>query len=224
VKVCPRCGRTEKEVPFVGFFCRDCYLEMNPPVKEREIKLKVCSTCGRIFVGYWTEFDLSKIAKWIENHLKISNDVEKPLVTVTLGPETEKFIPYRGVLTGVVEGTPIEYRFGGEVKKIYEQCPFCARQAGGYYEAVMQLRGSRWEELYRDVIAYISKERDPKAFIVKEIPRRKGIDIFVGSKKVAEKIARKLKQRGASVKFSYQLVTEKDGKPITREFVALRLD
>ncbi len=223
VKVCPRCGRTEKEVPFIGFFCRDCYLELNPPIKESEIKLKVCPTCGRIFVGYWTEFDLTKVAKWIKDHIKISNDVEKPILTITLGKEDEKTIEYRGILTGVIQGTPIEYRFSGTVRKVYEQCPYCARRAGGYYEAVIQLRGERWKELYKEVIDRISKEKDPKAFVTKEVPRREGIDIFVGSKKVAEKVAKKLKQLGAKVKFSYEQVTEKDGKPVTREFISIRL-
>ncbi len=224
MKVCPRCGRTEREVPFIGFFCRDCYLELHPPVEEREIKLKVCPTCGRVFVGYWTEPDLTKIARWIQGHVKVSPEVEKPVMSITIAGEDEKGVDYLGILRGVIEGTPFEYRFRGRVRKVYEQCPFCARRAGGYYEAVLQLRGDRWEELYRKVIDLVSKERDPKAFIVKEVPRRKGIDLFVGSKKVAEKVARKLKQMGASVKFSYQHVTEKDGKPITREFVALRLD
>jgi len=224
VKVCPRCGRNEKEVPFIGFFCRDCYLELNPPIKESRITLKVCPTCGRIFVGRWVEPDLTKIARWIEGHIKISNDVEKPILTITIGRETEKEIEYRGILTGIIQGTPIEYRFSGTVKKVYEQCPYCARRFGGYYEAVLQLRGKEWKKLYGEVLEMLPREKDPKAFVSKEVFRREGVDVFLGSKKVAEKIARRLKQRGARIKFSYEQVTEKDGKPVTREFVSIRLD
>ena len=224
VKVCPRCGRTEKEVPFIGFFCRDCYLEMNPPIKPQRIALKVCPTCGRVFVGRWTEPSLDAVARWVRQHIKVSNDVSGASVSVTLGQEDDRCIEYRALLSGSIEGTPIQYSVAGCVEKVKEQCPFCARRAGGYYEAVIQLRGKRWEELYSSVLEMLAWEKDPGAFIAKEVPRKKGIDLFLGSKKVAEKIARRLRTRGAAVKFSFSLVTEKDGKPITREFVSVRFD
>ena len=224
VKVCPRCGRTEKEIPFIGFFCRDCYLELHPPVKIPELSLKICPTCGRIFVGHWTNPDLTKIARWIQEHIKVSPDVSSPSLSITIGLEDKKHIEFRGILTGVVQNVPIQYKFHGTVRKVYEQCPLCARRAGGYYEAVLQLRGKRWREFYDRVISMVSSERDPKAFIVKELPRRNGIDLLIGSKKVAERIARKLKMEGAQLRTSYSQVGEKDGRPITREFLALRLD
>ncbi len=224
MKVCPRCGKNEREVPFIGFFCRECYLELNPPVEERTLEVKVCPTCGRMFLGKWTEPRLDSLTKWISRHVKASPDVTHPSITIAVTNEDETSFTFRGILTGVIGGTPLQYRFAGVVRKVKEQCPVCARRAGGYYEAVLQLRGKRWEELYRRVIDQLTREKDPKAFIAKEIPRKNGIDILLGSKKVAEKIGRRMRNIGATMKISHTLVTERDGRPITREYVALRLD
>ena len=223
VKTCPSCGRTENEVPFIGFLCRDCYLKRNPPVKETSFEVKICPTCGRIMLGRWTEFSLSALASWLKRKIKIAEEVVDPQITVTLS-EKEECIEYRAVLTGRIEGTPFTYRFSGCIFFKKEQCPICARRAGEYYEAVIQFRGAQWEKLYRMFLTWISSQQDPMAFITKEVRRKKGLDVYLGSKKVAEKFSRRAKQMGATVKTSFSLVTVRDGKPITREYLSLRLD
>lgn len=223
MRVCPSCGRTEKEVPFIGFLCKDCYLERNPPAKGSDYNIKLCPTCGRIFVGRWNEYNLTSIAKWLKKRIKISEEVVDPQLTITLTDRND-YIEYRAVLSGRIEGTPFTYRFSGHVIFKREQCPICARKMGEYYEAVVQFRGKQWEKLYRAFLAWITTQQDPMAFITKEVPRKKGIDIYIGSKKIAEKFSRRAKQMGATIKISHSLVTVRDGKPITREYLSLRLD
>jgi len=174
-------------------------------------------------VGRWTHYSLTSIAQWLKKRIKISEEVVEPQLTITL-TEKHQHISYHAILTGRIGGTSITYRFGGKVRFKWEQCPYCARRAGEYYEAVIQIRGKRWKKLYDVLLSWLPNQMDPLAFITKELPTKNGIDVYIGSKKVAEKFSRKARQLGAAIKISHSLVTVRDGKPITREYLSLRLD
>ena len=68
----------------------------------------------------------------------------------------------------------------------------------------------------------VEKEPDKFAFVSKVVERREGIDLYVGSRKAADRVAKKFEKRyGAKVVRSHTLVTEKNGKKLYRLTVAV---
>ncbi len=225
MKVCPSCGVSEDRKPFVGFFCIDCYLERNPPIKSVKKEVKRCPTCGRVFIdNRWQDFSLERLSRYLERSIKLSDEVERPIVTVAFGNETTKGIEFTVMVRGIIKGTPVTYRYIDTLLFKKEQCPYCAKRYGGYFEAVLQLRGPKWREAYNFSLTFLSTQKDPMAFISKEVVKKEGIDIYVGSKRVVEKLLRKAKLKGWIVKRSFEHVTEKDGKPVNRLIGLIRVD
>lgn len=221
MKVCPKCGRTEKEFPFIGYFCRDCYLEdQNLVHLPDKPEVQRCSLCGRIYVGRWVGFSLNSIHDWLKKKIRV--DVKGATLGLSFPELGEKSIRFLYVVKGEVEGTPVEIKGEGKLRWVKTLCPRCARESGGYFEAIIQIRGRDCYARAEEVARLISREKGENNFISKAVQRREGIDLYVGSKKVADKVARKLeKARGVKPLRSHTLVTEKDGKRLYRLTIAL---
>ena len=222
MKVCPRCGRTEKEVPFIGFLCRDCYLETHDVVHIPHLELKVCPTCGRVYVGRWVPFSLDVLRSWVRKHVKA--DVDDAFVSVGMRGKLERPLRVTILVSGSIEGVPVQVSREVEIPVVYQQCPDCARRAGGYYEAVVQIRGADVERAADILRRWISRSGGQGAYVAREVRRKEGIDIYVGSRKLAEKLAARLARTfQAETKRSYTLVTEKNGKKVYRVTVLVRI-
>lgn len=221
MKVCPKCGRTEKDVPFIGFFCRDCYLEDHDVVRFPErLELPYCVSCERIYTGRWTEFSLDALRHWLEGKVKTSADNAR--ITFSFPEMDEEKIIYRFILRGEIEGTEVEVPGDGEIILKKTLCPRCARESGGYYEAVIQIRGSNVYDHAEEVARMVEREKGEYNFVAKVVERKEGVDLYVGSRKIAEKVAKKIERRyGIKPVRSYTLVTEKNGKRLYRVTIAL---
>ncbi|NPA77217.1 MAG: hypothetical protein GXN93_05715 [Candidatus Diapherotrites archaeon] len=221
MKVCPRCGRTDEEVPFIGFFCRDCYLKEHQLVHvPKSLKIRYCPRCERIYTDRWHEFSLEALSEWLRK--KIKTDMEGAQISFSFPEVSEDGISFLYVARGVVEGVPVELKGEGQIKVEKQLCPRCARESGGYYEAIIQVRGADVQRM-ADLIAHsVEKEPDKFAFVSKVVYRREGIDLYVGSRKAADRVAKRFEKRyGAKLVRSHTLVTEKNGKRLYRLTVAL---
>lgn len=222
MKVCPRCGRTEKEVPFIGFLCRDCYLETNDVVRVSPLLLKRCPTCGKIYAGRWQEYSLEAVRSWIRKHVK--TDVHNAFVSVGFASAQGEGIAATILVAGDVDGVPVRIAKSLQIPVAREQCPDCARRAGGYYEAVIQVRGEKVDEAVDLLRRWVGRSGGKGAYITREVRRKEGVDVYIGSRKLAEKLAAKLaKTFDGQVKRSYTLVTEKNGRKIYRVTLAVRV-
>lgn len=221
MKVCPKCGRTEEDVPFIGYFCRDCYLEDHPLVHVPEkLEMPYCVMCERIYVGRWTEFSLDAVRDWLRKRIRA--DVDHPHISFSFPEVDEDRIAFVYIVRGTVEGTSVEIPGEGEIKLKKTLCPRCARESGGYYEAVIQIRGEDVYDHAEEIARMIVREKGEYNFVSKIIERKEGIDLYVGSRKIADKVAKKIERRyGIKPVRSYTLVTEKDGKRLYRLTVAL---
>ncbi len=221
MKVCPRCGRTEKEVPFIGYFCRDCYLKEHEVVHvPKRLKILYCPRCERIYTDRWTEFSLETLSEWLRK--KIKTDLEGAQLSFSFPEVSEDGISFLYVARGAIEGVPVEVHGEGKIRVEKQLCPRCARESGGYYEAVIQVRGGDFVRMADLVARAVEKEPDRYAFVSKVVERREGIDLYVGSRKAADRVAKKFEKKyGARVVRSHTLVTEKNGKKLYRLTVAL---
>lgn len=102
-------------------------------------------------------------------------------------------------------------------------CPNCSRKFGGYYEAILQLRGLSTEviDFTENRLENISKN-DRKAFYKIESVKN-GFDIYIGSKSAAKKVS-ELVKRNFNLKIikSYKLVTRREGRDVHRTVISLK--
>jgi nonsense-mediated mRNA decay protein 3 len=121
-----------------------------------------------------------------------------------------------------------------EVRLRLETCDACSRLAGGYYEAIIQLRGTnrtpteeelqQYTEIIQTLLERINKKGDRLAFINKIAKLKEGVDFYLGSNKAAKHICQKITtEHAATLTESPSLVGRKDGVDVYRMTYALRL-
>ncbi len=221
VKVCPKCGRTDKEVPFIGFFCRDCYLEEHPPVHVPErLELPYCVMCERIYTGRWTEFSLEAVRDWLKRKIRVNMD--DAFVSFSFPEVDEGHIEFNYLSHGSIGGVPVQVSGSGEIRLKKTLCPRCARESGGYFEAIIQVRGANVYQHAEEIARMVEQGKGEYNFVAKVVERREGVDLYVGSRKIADKVAKRIERRyGIKAVRSHTLVTEKNGKRLYRLTVAL---
>ncbi len=197
--VCPLCrGKSE-----VGVFCSNCYLKRNLEVEVPSvIGITQCSKCGDYLLGgRWvkglTEEDV--LARAAEGAIKTNmKKLDKAgILKFDIVPRQSEFDL---IVTITLGDSEVKKRSIMRIKKV--ACPDCSRIAGGYYEAVLQLRGNASQKDVDDIIKKVESHRDKFAFISKVAKMHGGFDIYVGSKKSAEKIVKEYRGKAETDKSS----------------------
>ncbi len=208
IDVCIKCGAKRGEKPFIGPFCVDCY-EFKIKLPKKPIEIEVCKRCGKVKVkGEWSYKDEEEIKAYIASKIKGEFD------RVDIDMKSHKVFAYFKSDDGEV--VKRVYPLKIELKRT--TCPTCAKISGGYYEAIIQLRGNpyRIEKMRRDLERRLSK----RTFITKEDVKKEGIDLYVGSSK---EVIQTLKEMGIRAKISKKLHGMKEGKRLYRTTFAIRL-
>ncbi len=203
--ICPKCGRKNTEVKFIEAFCVDCY-PYNIKLPEK-IEIEICKRCGKMRLkGEWIPYDKNKIEEYTISKCRgdftdAKYDIESGKITfVVKKGETEVFVE---------RWLPF--------KKIITICPECSRIAGGYYEAIIQLRGDpRKIAKYSKTILRVLKT---KTFITKTEEKHSGIDIFVGSTKAVLEVCGML---GLHAIITKKLMGRREGKRYYRTTFSIR--
>lgn len=203
--ICPKCGKKSNETQFVEAFCVDCYpFRLEIP---RNISIPWCRACGKVKLrGEWQRAD----KETIEQHVlrKCKGEFDKG--EYDENTEEAKFIFKNGTVT-LTRKIPLE--------KDDMFCTNCGRQRGGYYEAILQLRGSpnkvkrhaKWAQQWLKQRSFVSKIDEHKH----------GIDVYVGRFRAAMEFVQML---GMRYKLTKKLAGEKSGKRIYRSTFALRFE
>lgn len=219
--VCPLCrGKSE-----VGVFCYGCYLKQNLKIEmPSTIDVLRCRGCGTYILG----------------QKRIISDNEEELVRKVAQESLKtnmKGLDKAGVLRFDVQHLEKEYRVSavvtlGDAERVAQSivrirntsCQDCSRLAGGYYEAILQIRGGASKRMVDDIVGKIEGYKDKYAFITKIEKVAGGFDIYVGGKKAAEKIVR-LYHGEAEIKKSFQQVSydKQRGKDKHRFFYLIRV-
>lgn len=201
--VCPICGNKSE----VGLFCTPCYIQKNLTVEIADkIELNRCPSCGSYLLkGKWLsevggeEAVRRAILSAIKTNIK---GIEKAATTKIELLKKEK--EYEATITIAAEGVELEKNTIVKIRN--NTCPECSRIAGGYYEAVLQLRGYIVSEDVKKIAREIESHKDKNSFVaeIRKVPG--GYDMYLGSKKSAEKIAKSFKGK-AEVKKSFKQVS-----------------
>jgi len=107
-----------------------------------------------------------------------------------------------------------------EVRIEFEQalCDECYRSRSGYYEAILQLRGSaeRVERVRRKLVGALER----RTFIAREEELKGGVNLYAGSRSALQQA---LAEFGYSIKPSFKLAGMRQGKRIYRATYLIRV-
>jgi nonsense-mediated mRNA decay protein 3 len=216
--------------------CRKCFLKERELVfLPKRLKAKVCRNCLSFYSGGWETagrtFDeaLKEIAqKEVQKSLKHElDDLEMAVRVQSVEDKGKNLVAEVEVeLAGLVDDLEYKAKLKTTLEIRRVLCPVCTKKVGGYYEAIIQLRGNAKEDLIEEVHSFLEAlyVKDKKAFTSGRSKVRGGIDIRLGSAKAAKTLALHLKnQYGAEVKESATLVGRKEGKDVFRTTVLVRI-
>jgi nonsense-mediated mRNA decay protein 3 len=243
------CGKeVESEDELIGSLCLDCFIERNPLVSlPDQIDVVRCPACGATYGrGGWglprdpaVEHDIDQAS--IED---AGRAAEGALMVVEGGlvgsVEVQVTSESRSVLAVDVEvevslmGRLLPAHASTRVRIRGEMCPPCSRRAGQYYEALVQLRGTKErpatpKELDR-ARAFVTEEVNRLAAqsrdvaLVRQEEIHGGLDFYFTSQSAASMLAKGLCGIfSASSSTSTTMAGRRDGKEVVRVTHSVRL-
>ncbi|MEM0481094.1 MAG: NMD3-related protein [Candidatus Aenigmatarchaeota archaeon] len=212
-KLCPICGN-QTEI-FVEGICLDCY--RNEFLKKNKVNTKIkifqCKYCGKYSIS--KKYLFYTFEEALNHYIKHNKDYKFENAEVIL--ENEKIKIYRDNI--------LLFAFDLEVEIKPFSCKFCIMKNSGYKQAIIQLRTNKNYKLL-DEIGKIVEENsynDFYSFISRVEKSEKGIDVYIGSKKVAYKILKNFEKKyGISYKISRTLVGVKEGKKVYLDTILIK--
>jgi nonsense-mediated mRNA decay protein 3 len=247
---CPRCGDPvpDRDEPLPGsprerdaVLCDACYFEDFDLVDAPDrVEVQVCATCGAVHRGN----------RWIDVGAQDYTDVAVDVVAETLGvhvtardvtwavdPEQvdENTIRMHCRFSGLVRETFLEEEVVVPVKISRGSCSRCGRVAGGYHNAIVQVRADertpttaeadRAVELAESIVADRERDGDRDAFVAEVDETADGPNVKLSTTQLGQTVAnRVVSELGGSVESYPTLVTEdEDGNEVYRVTFAVRL-
>ncbi len=146
-KFCPKCAK-ETDVLFEGL-CKDCYLKGAKFVEAPQNMTVLVCRCGRS----------NEKKKWVQN-VSIEEMIDRIVISgvkndkdTDVRVEYEPFevngktkVPVCVVARKIVGGREIEKSAHVVFTIIPQTCDVCSRVSGGYYEAIIQIRGAKYKQ------------------------------------------------------------------------------
>jgi nonsense-mediated mRNA decay protein 3 len=233
-KFCYLCGKITDAL--YGGLCSSCYLKDKKLFFLPEnIEVSVCRGCMRYYAGAWVEGEnpLSALVDAVvqkEVERRLSKDLENLGTKVEIIDIKEKGKGLTVVLEVNVTGSTmgLDYHAVQKSTLVIKNvvCPDCSKRAGGYYEAVVQLRAESIDGPLSELHSQLNRiyEKDKHAFMVEEAVVKGGVDIKLGSTKAAKTLGAYFKaHHKAEIKETAKLMGKKDGNDIYRRTVLIRI-
>ncbi|MBN1170148.1 hypothetical protein JXA56_03925 [Candidatus Micrarchaeota archaeon] len=204
--LCPKCGATSNKKDFIESFCVDCYpANIKCPTK---LKIEQCKRCEKIRVaGQWTKYSDAALSSFVMGkckgpHSEGSYDRETGLAEFRIEREGNIAVIRKNIILEIV---PVI-------------CLQCSRISGGYFQGIIQLRGSR--KKVEEWTGMLYKKLKKKTFIAKEEEKHGGLDIYVGNSKAVVEILSELRVKAT---ITTKLAGVEQGKRYYRTTFLIRL-
>lgn len=197
---CIKCGKPAK----VGNFCSECFLERENLFGLKDFTFVYCGLCG---------LNKDELIDRIKGSIKSSNEIiDIKVSTKIVGNKVHTTVKCIGKINGLKKE--------GEEKSLVilrqKMCDMHVKLSGGYYEAVIQVRGENKE----DILKRLVKNLPEKSIInVEKLPE--GYNLKIMRKANAAAAAKHFMEK-YDVKTSFKLVGSKKGTKLYRNFYAIR--
>ncbi len=204
--ICVKCG---KKAIKNEIFCVDCF---PISIKVKPIKMFFCSRCRRYRLKEWKALSKEELKDHLIGKIKVNPGV---IVDAELDFKNKK-----ATLFIAHSDNEFKREINFDIEFVRTICTRCSKKAGGYFEAIIQLRGNKekFPYLFKKIEKMLVKKGE---FISKVEERKEGIDIFTSSSKLSREI---LNELGLSYKMSRKLHGLKEGKRIYRLTLAVRVE
>lgn len=228
---CVECG---KEGKLYHGLCSDCYLSKNVFITFPEhMDVEICTYCGARRKGKgWVSCHDDFIEEVLMENATRHPDVSGFDMHLKRKSEDENSMDLSLITHADVGDLKAEEKHETRIRFKRLVCDECSKKHGGYWEAKVQLRGSKrglsQADLERamelvDFMVMGKEKKDRGAFITKVEKIHNGLDFYLGSKNLGKAISKKLASEfGGDVKESHKLVGRKAGKDIYRTTYAVR--
>ncbi len=231
---CVECG---KEGPiFRNGVCLSCYLKHTQFSKGPAIlDITCCPRCSSYKnKNTWIHEPFHDILK---RHIKDAFSISPEMKNVEIQTkcnEQNRVLLCTVSISGFLQEYQITEQHSLTVRIRHNTCNICSREAGGYYEAIIQIRAEKRaftdEELqtFRSTVENIVEQhqKDGKRglFITDIDVKREGLDFFLSEKTTAFSIAKKLQEQfGGNFKQSASMVGMKDSREVYRMTYLVRI-
>lgn len=231
---CVECGE-EKSI-FRNGVCIDCYLESHQFTKgPKVIDIPVCKHCGALkYKNTWTAELLNDVLRRIiKNTFHISKELKKVEIDIDFKEQKENIrcVVY---ITGIIKDVKITEEHNVTVRFHNDVCDICSKQAGGYYEAIIQIRADKrslteeeLDNISLDIQSFVEKlqSKGNRALFIANIKRHHGgLDFYISHQGSAQTILQETQERyGGEIKKSSKNIGMEDGQQIYRMTYLLRL-
>ena len=200
---CVECGRDSKDV-----LCNKCQRKREL-FRIKDFSLNECNNCGSYQYNGWGENLQKKIEEAIRKNMETNNTIKDIHIYFRKAGSR--------ISVTVEAGGHIGNARKEEKKVLYvnlktRKCDDCIKKLGGYYEAVVQIRGDNKEKIMERILN-ITKDYE-----IEQI--KEGYNIKITKKAYAKKIANRLKD--LDIKRSFKLVGRKEGKDLCRDYYCIR--
>ncbi len=215
-KYCPTCPRSSDDTKFVGEFCEHCIIDGVSKSIPDTVQITICRICGKVRMarGFFP-YTKSSVAEIIRRGLHSGCTVSAESIEKDRIAHVVFVCPVENTAESVRFSKPITMRFRKQT------CMKCSRKRSGYYQAIVQLRGSKNDVLRmeRKIDRFLTR-RD--SFITKAVELHSGKDLYVEDKnkmKLFFDIYKELKSKRTAT-----LAGVKNGKRIYRHTYYVPLD
>src|SRR3989344_170476 len=197
---CIKCGRPAK----IGNFCDACFLDSEELFAIKDFSMEYCDVCG---------INQNMIKEQIIGSLKTENNISNTKVSIKLvGNKAHATV----TCSGSIKGLPKTETKNVMVIIRKKMCAMHVKLSGGYYEAIIQIRGRD-----KDNILKYATRLLPKKSISSIEKLKEGYNIKVLHKANAAAAVRGFRKR-YEVKDSYKLAASKKGEMLYRNYYAIR--
>jgi nonsense-mediated mRNA decay protein 3 len=231
---CVECG---KETPiFRNGVCLRCYLSHTQFSKGPTIlDITMCPRCSAYkYKNTWLQEPFpATLKRHVTDAFHISPEL-KDIDIQTRCSERERILKCTVFISGALEDQTITEQHPLTVRIRRNTCDVCSREAGGYYEAIVQIRAEQrtlsknelktLRSTVETIVSQYQESGNRGLFITDIDEKREGLDFFISEKQTALSIAKKIQgQFGGTFKQSASTAGMKDSKQVYRMTYLVRI-
>ncbi len=227
---CVECGAEGKTYEGV---CLKCLTDRRALIRLPEyVDIPQCKRCGHFQAGTaWAEMEVEDairngVARREERDALVSGAT---LTALAVEPEDAMNFRVRAEYAITLADDQVPWEAATKVRLKAGVCPTCSRRAGGYYEAILQVRGDGRDltgeesETVRALVQGALGAR-PDDFVTREEAVNGGLDLYLSSKALAKRLAAEIQRSlGGLVGTSSSLHTRRAGRDVYRMTYLIRI-
>lgn len=216
--------------------CRDCFVQRTVLASLPEVvEVTHCPRCDALMRGpRWVDNTRMNetLTKLVQDHINLHPRARKTRTVVKIIPQDPYSRRCQVKMEGEVEGVELTCELECRIMLQRQVCQPCSRSAGGYYEAILQIRGlERMSSQRLDNIASLVEERmeqgtrhDRNFFASRKERVKGGLDYYLSTLGGARNLAKAIMaEHGGSSGESARLVGRKEGRNVYRVTLVVRL-